>query len=241
MLSIAACKSKSDIATDLSYDQYIKLARQHYDKNDIDSAIAAYNKDLTIKPDDSKTHFLLGKIYQSEWDKSYQSATQKKIIYVLNNTNIRYDNDNSDETLGKFGLKVGYDKLAIDRFRETIKYDPANWEARHYIATDLFNKKQYLQAIDEFNKVVAANPKNGNALTLLGAAYAEVGSYDLAIKSYKQAYHINRDVEFYYFNLGKVYYRMDNIPKAAEMFKKLREMKSQYSERLIDFKNILGK
>lgn len=230
LMLIAGCAGNPE----LSFDEYIRAAEQHVSSGEIDKAISAYRRAGQIRPEDANIHFILGKLYQSEWYQSYKEATKKNLFYALSNPDKKITG--SSEELAKFGLKLGYDEMAISEFRETIKLDQSNWKARYYIATDHLNKKRYREAINEYKKIIELNPSISNVHALLATAYQKVGSYDLAIESRGKEYQLNSDAEYYYFSLGKIYIKMNNTEKMAEMFNKLRDMKSSYYKDLMDYK-----
>jgi tetratricopeptide (TPR) repeat protein len=70
----------------------------------------------------------------------------------------------------------------------------------------------------------------------MGDANLAVGAYDQALNNYKSAYTIDADSAYYYFKCGKAYVKLNNGEKTAEMYKKLKNLKSEYAERLMNYK-----
>lgn len=231
LLLIAGCKESPE----LSFDECIKAAQQKLNAGETEKAIDYYKMAVRIEPNNANVHFMLGELYMSEWKRTYELAERMYLLYAMNNPNKRITN--SPEELVNFGLKKGYDEMAISEFKETIKYAPSHARARYYIATNHLNNKRYQEAITEYQKIVETNQASGNVYGLLATAYREIEAYDLAIDSLGKAYKLNSDDEYYYFSLGKVYIAMNNTEKMTEMFNKLRDMKSSYYRTLMDHKH----
>jgi len=233
LLLIVGCTASPE----LSFDECLKAAQQKLNDGEPEKAIEYYKMAVRIKPYDANVHFMLGEIYMSEWERTHKQADRMNQLYAMNNPNKRITN--SPEELAKFGLKQGYDEMAIAEFKETIKYAPTHSRARYYIATNHLNNKRYQEAISEYKKIVETNQASSNVYGLLATAYREIGTYDLAIDSLNKEYKLSSDDEYYYYSLGKIYIKMNNTEKMAEIFKKLRDMKSPYYKELMNYKHDL--
>jgi len=71
---------------------------------------------------------------------------------------------------------------------------------------------------------------------MLGRSYLGVGLYDLALKNIELAHTLEHDNEHFYFTIGKAYYFMKDDNKGFEMEAKLKSMKSNYSQNLLDYR-----
>jgi tetratricopeptide (TPR) repeat protein len=236
VLLIMGCDYYSDIKDGLTYEEYISKANYYLNKENSEKAILAYQKALKIKPDDGKTHFALAELYSNEWRKSSDEATHEYIRDIFMNPKKRRSS-NPNEELKKFGLKSEYKQLAIQEYKETIKYWPENWAARYHIAADLFNNRRYNEAIEEFKKVIDLNPEYSNSYGLIGEAYLELGSYNLAVEYLKRNIQIDPTDEYAYYKLGLVYMKMNTLEvnygdEVNEILKKLKEMHSSYYDEL---------
>lgn len=223
----------ADVEEGLSYDEYINKANQSLNEDKVEKAIAYYKKALTIKPDNANTHYTLGKTYYDEYNKSYDSARNKHMIDILSqqNPNRKFYRD-TKEVLEIYGLKSDYEGLALREFREAIKYDPRHWQARYFVATNHYNKKQFKVAIEEFKKIIELNPEYSNSYGFIGEAYMELGSYDLAIEYLNAAIKLDPDFAHNYYSLGLVYRKMNNGEKLKEIFAKLKSMNSSFYDDL---------
>lgn len=233
LLISVGCKISSDVEEGLSYDEYINKANQYLNEDKIEKAIAYYKKALKIKPEDAKTHYILGKIYYDEYNKSYDDARRKYTFDILTqqNPNRKFYKDDPKE-LKRYGLKSEYEEMARQEFRTAIKYNPKQWQARYFVATDYFNKKQFREAIEEFKKIIELNPELSNSHGFIGEAYMELGSYDLAIEYLKTAVKLAPDFAGNYYSLGLIYRKMNNGEKLKEMLAKLKTMNSSLYDEL---------
>jgi tetratricopeptide (TPR) repeat protein len=116
--------------------------------------------------------------------------------------------------------------MAMIEFRETIKYDPQNWQARYLIATDYFNKKKFKEAVEEFKKITELNPNFSNSYGLMGEASMQLGSYDLAVEYLNTAVKLDPAFARNYYRLGLIYRKMNNGEKVKEMLAKLKSLNS---------------
>jgi len=202
----------------LSFDEYVKKAEEYSNQGKNEKAIDAYNKALRIKPQDSSTHYALGCLYFKE-----ELAL-----------NIAPINRNESEKLEKRRKMLS--DLTISEFKKVLELDPAKWFARYIVATDHYNNKRYSEAINEYIITIKYNPKYATAYSMLASSYSAIGRYDLAINNINEAYRLDSDTEYYYYHLGKVYYKMDNSNKVFEMQTKLKDINSKYYNDLVDYK-----
>jgi len=226
---IFGCNFNSDVKNGLSFDEYIKAAQQFASNNDNEKAISAYKKALKIKPSDADTHYVLGQLYEKEEQRTYKEAFDKYQVDILTNLNKKRNKDQTTELEG-YGYKSSYKTLSLQEFMETIKYSPAHWAARYFVATDHFNKKRFKEAIDEYKQVIKLNPKDSNSYALIGKSYLAVGECTLAINSFTEAFKLNSDSESYYCDIGRVYIKLKNAEKTTEMINKLKGSKHYYTK-----------
>jgi tetratricopeptide (TPR) repeat protein len=81
-------------------------------------------------------------------------------------------------------------------------------------ALDLHDSGKVKEAIQEYDKVIKAQPKLAEAYFNRGNAYYDLEQYQQAIKDYSQAIRLNpKDAEAYY-NRGNAYRRLKQDPAA---------------------------
>lgn len=99
---------------------------------------------------------------------------------------------------------------AIERFKNAVALDPTLTNARLYLATAYAqqyipgadtpdNNRNAEQAIDEYQKVLQADPKNINSVKGIAFLYLQMKKFDQAKEYYKKAVDIDpNDPESYY-------------------------------------------
>jgi tetratricopeptide (TPR) repeat protein len=87
-------------------------------------------------------------------------------------------------------------------------------------------KRQYDQAIMDFNKALKINPRDAHAYHNRGRAYEEKGQYDQAILSFDKVLEINPRYVDAYFNRGLVYHAKGQYDQAVSDYTKALEINS---------------
>lgn len=219
---------KPAVKDGLPYEDYITMVQTCLNDGDYDRAMAAGNKAVSIKPTDGETHYLLATLYYEAYRNNFDAAQMKGLQDAMLHPNKRRTSASIEE-LKIFGYKPELNTLAFQEFKETVKYSPGNWFARYMIATDYFNNKHFREAIDEYKKVIAINPKYANSYSLMGQAYYKLGEFERAIQNLQTAIKIDPGVENY-LNLGFAYKKSKNWKKYVEVAEKLKSMdKARYN------------
>jgi tetratricopeptide (TPR) repeat protein len=232
IICIALISCKPLVEDGLTYDEYVKKAKEYRSNGDYDRAIAAGKKALSIKPNDGEAHYLLATLYDEGYRKSYDTAQMKALQNAMMNSNKRRYSDEIEE-YKQFGLKAEWGPLAIQEFKETIKYNLNNWFAHYVIATDHFNNKRFKEAIDEYRKVIAINPNYANAHALMGESYYKLGDFKSAVLNLETAVKISPDANNYC-QLGLAYRKANNMKKYVEIAAKLKGMDKGFYEQLVN-------
>jgi tetratricopeptide (TPR) repeat protein len=79
---LLGCDSRPQIEEGVAYEEYVELAKQHTARGEHEKAILAYEKALTLKPEDGETHHLIGELYYWEHQASYNEA-RRRLSYDL--------------------------------------------------------------------------------------------------------------------------------------------------------------
>ncbi len=224
-----------DKSNDLSVDQLITKGRQLYEKGNIDDAFKLFNKAVKLKPSSADLHFELGRMYFNSAQKSYDEALRRSLSDAFSGEQ-HIQNPDNDKEMMHYGYRLDLYTLALSEFNETLKYDPANWKARYYIATDLFNHKKFAEAIVEFKKITQLAPDYANGFSLLGESYSRTNQDQLAIEMLNKAVKLEPDA-YNYYQLGMAYKRNHNWGKVDEIAHNLKEMDEMRYKALIDPSN----
>lgn len=203
----------------LPFEELMKRGQQYSAVGNTEKAIKAFKKAIEQKPDNSGAHEALGNAYYQEMEMVFRRSAA---------------NAKEWEQINKQGSELR--DLAVTEYKTTLKKDKDNWKIRYKVAVELFNQKKYKEAIPEFLQTIKTNPKYAVAYSVLASCYLGVGQFDLALKNIELAHNLDKDEEHYYFSLGKAYYFMNNPNKGFEMEAKLKDMKSNYYQQLLDYR-----
>lgn len=189
---------------------------------DSDKALNMADKILKVVPNNFRGHLLKGKAYIAKHD--YDKALTETQESVKNNP----DSEDAHLTLAYIYVVQNNIAPAISEFQEVLKINPQNPKAKDaiaalsknddpyksykkeavahfYKAEDFFNKGMYAEAITEYQKAIAIEPKFTKAYIYEGDSYLALGNRDEAIKYYKKAIQIDpKDRQAHRF-LGDVY------------------------------------
>ncbi len=229
LISLLFVGCEPSVKDGLTYDEYVKMVYTYQADGDYDRAIAAGKKAVRIKPNDGETHYLLANLYYEAYRKSFDAAQKKQLEDLFLHHGNRQYQDPMDE-YKKFGLKSELEALADEEYKETVKYSPSNWFAWYSIATRCFNNKQFKEAIEGYKKVIAINPNYTNAYSLMGESYSRLGDYPSALKYLQEAVKMDGTDTNSLLEIGRVYQKMQEWVKAAEIKKKLIDMKASTGE-----------
>lgn len=83
--------------------------------------------------------------------------------------------------LGVSLAKIEDVDAAIAEFRSAINYDSKNPNAHFNLGVQLFNRKEYLHAIEHFETVLRINPEDISSAHQLARAFVKIGSEDKAL------------------------------------------------------------
>lgn len=78
--------------------------------------------------------------------------------------------------------------------------------------------EKYDQAIEEFEKVIALNPKHDQALEGLGLCYGKTGNYKPAAAYFEKALYLKPESKLYLMNLAVTYIKLERYADAKKIY-----------------------
>ena len=120
----------------------------------------------------------------------------------------------------------GYIQWLIGNYGEAVQFYAAAIKINPYISdlhlalgivysTDFVN--EYPLAVQEFQEAELLNPSNPLPDYQLSVVYQKLGEYATAIQYAEKTIENDPENTYYYGNLGTLYFRNENYPKAAEI------------------------
>jgi len=139
---------------------------------------------------------------------------------------------------------------AIEKFEKALKVDPLYGAAKKGlevfedvkeekiksdVAVYIFKgiayhiKEQYHNAIDEYNKANALNPKYAYCYGCRGIAYYKIGQYDRAFTDYTRAIELNPQYAAAHYNRGLAFYNRGEYDKAISDYSNAIDINPKYA------------
>jgi len=88
------------------------------------------------------------------------------------------------------------------------------------LGVEYTSQREYLKAIQAYQRVIELDPTYGEAYNNLGIIYQEVGDFDGAFQAYQKSIEVNPRYEKAYNNLGILLFLKDRYEESRETFQK---------------------
>jgi eukaryotic-like serine/threonine-protein kinase len=208
-----------------AYDQYLRgrgyLLDYHKHEN-IDSAISAFNRALTLDPRYAEAYAALGKAYWlgydegqggSEWMEKARSACDQAVSMAPNLAE-------GYTCLGNVYRTTGQYEKAVAQFQRATTLDPTNDETFRGLA-DVYQKlNKPGEAEATFRKAISLRPQYWASYSWLGVFYWEQLHYEDAAKMFQEVTTLAPDNSRGYSDLGAMYVLLGRYAEAIEVLQK---------------------
>ena len=198
------------------------------DQGELDQAIEAYTKALSIRPDYAEACYNMGNTLhdQGKLDEAieaYEKALSLKPVYaeVYNNIGI---------TLQEQG------KLdeAMEAYEKALSLKPDYAEAYNNIGITLQEQGKPEKAIKAYEKALSIKPDYAEAYNNMGNTLQEQGKLDEAIEAFEKALSLKPDYAEAYNNIGITLQKQGKLGEAIEAYKKVLSIKPDYAEAIVN-------
>jgi serine/threonine protein kinase/tetratricopeptide (TPR) repeat protein len=213
-----------------AYDQYLRgrgyLLDYHKPEN-IDNAIASFNRALSSDPKYAQAFAGLGQAYWrgyeegqhgTDWTVKARSACESAVA----------DDPKSAEgyaCLGTIYSGTGeYEKSAL-QFQKATALDPTSDEAFRGLASAAQKLNRPAEAEATYKRAIALRPQYWAGYSWLGNFYFRQGRYDDAVKMFQEVISLSPDNFQGYFNLGALYVVQARYPEAIRTLEKSIEIR----------------
>jgi tetratricopeptide (TPR) repeat protein len=132
-------------------------------------------------------------------------------------------NDMNKEAIilsGDIQHSIGKSKKALKQYNMALKKGLADEELLNKIGLANLEYENYLDAIDNFTKVIELNPDNARYYAARGKSKLKLKMFGAAVEDFKQALSIDPGLQEAYKNLGFCYTNVGNYSKAFENLNK---------------------
>jgi eukaryotic-like serine/threonine-protein kinase len=207
-----------------AYDQYLRgrgyLLDYHKHEN-IDSAISAFNRALTLDPRYAEAYAALGKAYWlgyqeepgSKWVEKARSACDHAVAIAPKLAE-------GWTCLGIVYRATGEYEQAVTNFQKATVLDPTSDDAFRGLAEVYQKLNRPAEAEATFRKAISLRPQYWAGYSWLGAFYYDRGRYGDAANMFKEVITLAPDNFRGYSNLGGIYVAMGQYQNAISALEK---------------------
>ena len=182
-------------------ESYVDDGNKHYEKGNLAKAKAAYEKAVSIYPQEARAHFNLAIILAKQGDIDSAINEYKKVLDLCPQYAVGHNN------LGNLYVQQGNTDLAILEYNQAIKAAPKSPYAYNNLGDVLFKQGRYKEAAKQFQEVVRLVPEEIYGYNNLGNAYYKIGRYDDAVTQYNHALDIEPRTVYLLTNKAQSYIR----------------------------------
>jgi eukaryotic-like serine/threonine-protein kinase len=209
-----------------AYDQYLRgrgyLLDYHKHEN-VDSAISAFNRALTLDPKYAEAYAALGKAYWLDYEEGGQGGRElvEKARSACDQAVASSPNLAEAHTcLGNVYRATGEYEKAVAQFQEAAAHDPTSDDAFRGLADAYQKLNRPNEAEATFRKATALRPQYWGGYNWLGYFYSQQGRYDDAAKMFKEVVSLTPDNFRGYSNLGGIYVLQGRYADAITVLEK---------------------
>jgi tetratricopeptide (TPR) repeat protein len=183
----------------------------------IDSAIQAFKKAISLKPEYSEAHYNLGVVFQKKSQNDDAYNCYEKAI------KINHAYPQAHNNLGMIDLKRRKLDAAVKSFEWAIAYSPNYVEAQNNLGAAFQELMLFEKAKEQYEKALLINPKFAQALNNLGAVCEIFGLTEQAFKNYTNAINENP-------NYSEAHRNLSVIKKYKKNDTQINQMESLYKK-----------
>jgi tetratricopeptide (TPR) repeat protein len=181
-------------------NDYRNLAELYLATGDTAQAIAALEKVQELVPQDLEIRQKLSRLYPSAGNHSLAG------LQALELQQRQSPNDVPTLlALGKLYYRARDFAKCVATLEPYVAAAPEDFYTREYLGRAYFALQKYSEAFDQFNAIVAENPKHAEAWALLGVCAKELKDWAGARRYVYRALAVDNKCGFAYLALGEIY------------------------------------
>ena len=219
---------------DKAYAEAIQSGTEHYENGEYKEAVESFKKAIAAKPEQFVAYYSLGVSYEAlnmfkDAMEAYKRAiTLKPAAEHQGREVLAYFN------LGNIHAAAGQHKEAVEVYRQVLQRHPNLWMVHYNMGLSQAALGQQKDAINSFTKALDLKPDRDAELIHynMGLAYGNDEQYEKAAAAFKQALTIKSGYAEARYNLGLVYYMLDNQSALIEQHKILQTAKPEMASEL---------
>ena len=180
----------------------------------LDEAIEAYKKTISLKPDYAEAYSNMGVALRNQGKFEEAIEAYKKSISIK---------PNDADTYYNMGIALkDQDKLdeAVEAYKKSISLKPHNAKAYNNLGTTFKEQGKLDEAVEAYKKAILFKSDHAEAYNNLGNALKDQGNLDEAIQFLKKAISLKPDYSEAYSNIGSAFIEQNKLEEAIELYNK---------------------
>jgi len=180
----------------------------------LDEAIEAYKKTISLKPDYAEAYSNMGVALRKQGKFEEAIEAYKKSISIKPNYAEAYNN------MGVTFKDQGKFDEAIEAYKKSILLKPNYAEAYDNMGVALKNKGKFDEAIEAYHKAISIKPIHANTYYNMGNALRDQLKLDEAIEYYNKSISLNPNYTDAFNNMGIALHYQDKSEEAIQAYRK---------------------
>lgn len=190
----------------------------------LDKALAAYKKAISIKPDFAEAYYNMGITLQLKGNLNGAIEIYKKAVSIQPDYAEAYNN------IGTAFRYQGKKGEAVKAYKKALSVKSDYVDAYNNMGVTLQEQGKLEEAINAYKKSCFIKPDYAEAYNNMGTALREQGKIEEAINAYKKSCFIRPSYAGAYYNLGNIFQDLGKIDEALEAYIKALSLKPDYVE-----------
>jgi protein O-GlcNAc transferase len=188
--------------------QGIEQAEAAADSGELERAVETMQAVITLRPDESRPHFVLGNFY-NEADQLLQAIEQYEAVLAIDP-----DNASALTNLGVVYYKMGDLDKAIATYQDALAVEPDDAETHYLLGAAYVQMERLAESKAEFDRAIELNDQLAPPYIGLANIQLLQGDLDAALQALEKAIELAPSSPEAYFALGQVYLQQGNIEEA---------------------------
>jgi tetratricopeptide (TPR) repeat protein len=189
------------------------LGNSYSDIGDIESALLAFERAVTINPTLSESRANLGNIYLKK------GLVAKAIREYQAALDINPHDPRMHYNLGNAYTQRESFNYAVYEYMRSIDLDPEYVDAYKNLAAVYAKQKRYGQAISKLKIALNMKPQDAGCFSQLGDIYVQMEDYERAVDQFKKALKIKPDLVGGHFGLATCYNKLGLVDEEIWEYK----------------------
>jgi tetratricopeptide (TPR) repeat protein len=186
------------------------LGTVYLESGDMNTAMVALERAVTINPTLAESRTNLGNIYLQR-GRVNDAVQQYRAALQLNPSDPK-----THYNLGNAYMVLNELNAAASSFRQAIQFDPNFVDAYRSMAILCTRQEQYGGALSELNRALALDGRNVQVYLQLGELYYRMGQYDKGLQHFRKAQSLKPDSAEAYHGIGMCHSKLGRVNEAIQ-------------------------